>query len=775
MSEILRFKLNSSYRNPVSIDAEDSFFRGRGVEIKKLKSIINDRTAATVIIGGVRGVGKTSFVREVLRQIKSKEDKEKLIVVDMSFADFGESSDPKSLREKVLKLLIRSLYFSLDEDDKTDDLKSLYDKTYYSELTGTDLIELVKAGENTTKESIITERILKFSVSEEIVNLVKIIITGFLGTGGLWVSALYLKNWLFLVGLIATGYLVLKVLKFDFESKKTKKVENKVLDRASEKVGSSGIAAFDLSADTLEIKLRDVLSKIADSDRKIVFVVDELDKLDDHSEGITEHAVFRIIKPLKNLFSLSNAIFLFIGADDFFDQLEQERTASPYSTSHTLFTDRLFLTSMYYEDINTLIDSYRATECSVGDEDTYKKFKSYISWNAKNHIFDTHNLIDKFTVFDDEDGMHVSVKEDDDLNKGNIQDDWETAAGIQAFVAATFENRKYPGINRLNEKLYLTLHEVGKTLYDAYEIDVKDNDYMGVLSGAQQKKLKIEKLPTDDLENFEGAIEDLLLRMERNGFSDISEVEQEEGVDDNKKLIKLFKYELSNTDFPNESEIRIKNKQLSFEVEFLAELKELEGRKEKLEKGGWDSFEDHLKELARFQKIAKPIKEEGKKREPKSRILNLTKRIRTIKKELQKAVFSELVSKLTEDIEVSNIQISQTDSGQPMWEDDAGISSFYEHLHKEINEDAYKILSHGDRYVLFTLSFGENLQDRYLKIDHLKRRDAKSKVLNIIFGNEIVNKGRKMKWSSVNLKEDLSDLQSGYKEIKKQTKKYFKK
>lgn len=767
MSEVLRFKLNNDYRNPVSVDAVKSGFSGRDEELQKLKSLIMNRTAATAIIGGVRGVGKTSFVRECLRQIKSK-SKDDLVVADISFADFNEKVESEHLRDKVLKSLIRALYFAFQEEDRSEDLKSLYDKTYYSELKETQLLELAKESENSNRETLTTERTYKITTSDSVVNIAKIVFVSLLGASGFWSLALFVKGGWLIAGIILLTVFAFIVLKFDFQSSKKKEVENSALNRASAKVGTSGIAAFDLSPDTLEIKLRQIL---CNSKQKVVFVIDELDKLSDSSDSLDKHAVFQIIKPLKNLFSLSNAIFLFIGADDFFDKLENESFTNPYSALHTIFTDRIFLTSMYHEDINKLIDSYRDGTPLIGDEITYKKFKNFISWKAKNHIFDTHNLLESYSTYSDPQGIFVSVKEDDQISKGNISNDWETAAGLQLYIAVTFENHKYPGINRLNEKLYLTLREVAQTIFDELEIKVTGNKYFNILTDDQQKRLKIENLSYEDRENFGGGIEDLLLRMERSGFANITE---EQTVDANQKPLIVHTYELTYEDFPDESEIREKNKQLSFEVEFLKTFDELGIKKQNLEKNNLSSFNTCQKEYARLQKIAEPIRNEQKNRQPKSEILKLTERVDDIHEELRDVVFTEVVNAVSKEVGSQIISTGQNSLAQTMWDADTRLKKFYDHLHNEVNEEHYNILELNDKYVVVGLNFDVDLQDIYLGSNsHHYRKLAKTKIISVILDDDISNKPGQMKWTEVSGRHDFSDIGVVSKKLKEQVKKYF--
>ena len=94
MSEVLKFKLKKGGRNPIDVGADTSTFCGREPDIRRLTHLVLNRESASVLISGVRGVGKTSFVREVLRRITKDKDK-KLKTVYISLADISLDEDKK--------------------------------------------------------------------------------------------------------------------------------------------------------------------------------------------------------------------------------------------------------------------------------------------------------------------------------------------------------------------------------------------------------------------------------------------------------------------------------------------------------------------------------------------------------------------------------------------------------------------------------------------------------------------------------------------------------
>jgi len=760
MSEILKFKLNKKYRNPISVEAKESIFYGRNDEVNRLKNLIQNRDSSTVLVSGVRGVGKTSFVREVLRRINNSDNKNKYVVVDISFANFDLSDE--DIKTTILKTIIRGLYFSSKNKLESEELDALYDKTYYSDIKESGLLEVIK--QSSAESLVVSTKENKYTLLLN-ENIFRVLAAAGVSIVNSWILLPFLSGWQFITALVANVFLV-GLLMIKIERITIIKNSDKSLNQISKKAGNTNIAQLDLSPDTLEIKLQQVLkNSFSDSRKKVIFIIDELDKIKkEETNEINQYPVYKIIRPLKNLFTLSNAIFIFITDDEFYDAFDKEKNDKPYSTSYTLFTDKIFLPALYYQDVESLIDKFKEGEIESGDEFIYKKFKSFISWQAKNHIFDVHNLIENYTENKKDGSSFVSVQTNEEIKKGNIEDDWESAAALQVYLGAVYDNHFYPDNYRLNEKLYLTLRQVCEILYQSYKISIKDNDYLIILSNDVQKKLKIEGLPEKEKEDFAGAIEDLLRRMETRGLLDSSEETKE--VDEGKSE-KIINFEVINAEYPDIKDIKEVNKQLSYEQDFIANLDKLNIIKDNLQKEDIDALDDYSNEIEKFNKYAKPIKDKKYRMLRKSQVITFTERIQDIINSLFNKVAGLLLDKLIEeDGSASKYQINSGIAGQSLWDEDVLIKDFYNYINTEVSKDNYSILAKGGKYILFGLGFEKDIQDKYLSIRKYDRHRAKSRIINLVISKDDTIK-KETKWKTVYIEEDFSNLKELIKELLK--------
>lgn len=773
MSEVLLIKVNKQFRNPIEEDSSVSTFCGRGHELNRLKYTIINRSSAAILISGVRGVGKTSFVRESLRQLKNDKTVNDLTAAHISFADV-DCSDPKQLRERVLKTLIRSLYFALNpEERKEEEVTALYDKTYFSSLKSTGLLELATSKESEEKKSTTSQQKISFSVTDSIVQLARLVLGAIFALGGLSFTANAIATHSIGIGVVAIIFFlaILAALKLNVTNITSTNEENTARDEITAKTNTSKSAVYDLSADALEIQLEQILVTLAAKGKKIVFVIDELDKL---TKEPNTQPIFEVVRPLKNLFNLSKSIFIFVGADDFYDHLEMERLNSPYSSSHTLFTDRIFLSTLYHDEVKQLIDGYKE-ELKKGNDKIYAQFKAYISWEARNHVFDVHRLLDDFAQYGNSgDEMLLSVVEKDDVQRGNIPDNWEVAAGLQVFIATTFDYYRRTGANRFSEKLFLTLRAVAQIYYEDYEISVEDNNYLGILPSETQEKLKITEtyLLDNERKDLEGAIEDFLkrmLRVEETDFAAHTKKTKTDQTDPSKsKEIKVDYYELMDTAFPDEQLIRERNKKLSFEIEFLEIFNKLKEMQKNVKAAGWDSGAIYDKEIMTFSRVADRISKEQKNRETKSGVVKMIEDIAELQDQWQIKIFEDLFKRTTKEMGVNEDSLSDTSLIETAKSELSTIASYIDYLKGNVNESYFGIMRKDGKWALLQLNFEPEQQDEYLKILLTDRRKASFKCINIIstLGLQATKKGQ-TKWVEETLKTDFSDLTSLSNRIKR--------
>ena len=166
MKNLIEFQLKQSFRDPVNIEAEETVFKGRKNEIRRLKSLIMFRKSASILISGVRGIGKTAFVHEALRQTR-KELETTFPIIDITFANIvGNKPNETKLRKDILNSLIRGLWLNQISQEKAGtQLEKLYDKTFISDLKTTGILETSKQEIITSEKKDVKEQILKLDFS----------------------------------------------------------------------------------------------------------------------------------------------------------------------------------------------------------------------------------------------------------------------------------------------------------------------------------------------------------------------------------------------------------------------------------------------------------------------------------------------------------------------------------------------------------------------------------------------------------------------------------
>lgn len=768
MAEVLRFKLKNGVRNPVDVDSETSVFCGRESDIKRFMHMITHRDSASVLVSGVRGVGKTSFVREVLRRIKHSEGID-LKTVYISLADISFEK-PDELRLKILKVLIRALYFATDEKTRKEaELDSLYDKTYFTEITKQGLVEILDNKKMVERSLSSSEQKITISFSDNTLEVIRIALGSVLTGGGL---VLGLANKLLLtiagVGSMVVAIFVLLNAKISFGKKKEN--ETTVTDELTKKTQDSGIAKLDLTADTLEHQFETALKSISKKE-KIVFVIDELDKLASvESDDINDHGVYQVIKPLKNIFNLSKSIFIFVGAEDFYDKLEDQKREDPYGGTHTIFTDKIFLAGMYYDEIQQLIDNQKDGDLIVGGEEEYEKLKAYIAWQARNHVFDTYNLLEELTEYISTDEAYISIKEDDSDHKGNVDEYWDISAGFQLYLNSAFSY--YQGItrSRLRERFYFTVREVAQKFYDDTNLVVRDGNYLNLLDENEQKTLKISDpyLTYEERQDLEGAIEDFLARTTRNVSGDfanvIQSVEKRENPDGSIVDVAVKKYQFGSVEFPYEIINQTFNDPLDFEKKFVDSLEAFSDTRKNLKSGKLTALDVYEKTFKRMDDISDRIANKERNREPKSEILKMTKELEGIVKNTPFFGFENLVESIVQ--KIGGVS-SETDPSvvDRLRVTSTPVNDFVENIESDMEGNGYVFVEYNSKYIAIFLNATEKDQEKFIALPKKYKIEADLKCINVILNGSIKNKKSQFRWVTLNGMSNFKDVSSLGKKI----------
>ena len=341
-------------------DETPGFFVGRKQEIKSLKSVINNNNSSAILISSVRGVGKTSFVHKALDEIKRVYP----VFVNIGHTFSNEDVGEKKSKKLILKSLIRAIHFNKSfENDKN--LKKIYEKS----------LGVYRAEEEQKKQ---TETEKNVGLSADIKLNAKTLIP-VLGVF-LLVLGFSLDNSLARTIIGTLGISVL-LLSFSWKRSWTDSLIKK------EKF------LIDDSTEYLEIEFENWLKE---QDKKIVFVIDELDKikLSDNRE------IFDIIKEYKNLFTRSFAHFIFITDQRAFDLVNKDREDEEKGIFPTFFTHIFYLSLPNAGELRLYLNEiFKKNENT--DEIEKDKLVGYLLFRSGNDFFTLKRLLSDVIIFND--------------------------------------------------------------------------------------------------------------------------------------------------------------------------------------------------------------------------------------------------------------------------------------------------------------------------------------------------------------------------------------
>lgn len=509
--ELFRAAFVPGYREPLLHEG----FVGRERELYRLQEVFTGRKAATVLVAGFRGAGKTALVDEALSRSSGK--RQLVVRIAPPHLVRGEGAPP--VRSQILRSLARGLYFSLVEaksvpSEALTEIESAYDKANLTEIQDHRVLErVVEESSSTTRSTVLKAQVDFSKFAKVLLSVLGAALVGTLGAVTLASVGDRLGGWWG----VAAGVLVVLLAGAAGVLVNTETSDvTTVADRIGEKDASSRTSKLDLSDATLEHELRLGLTTLAKSNYSVIFVLDELDKLairEAEEADVQATAVFDILASLKNFFTLGSAVYVFITDDEFFEKLSLRQRSGSYSPSHTIFTDTIYVGPLHYEEIESLID--RSLEARP-PEPAYDKFKNFICWESKNHAFDALQILASYEE-------HVGGKRclvvsesgevDGAWREGNLPTDWSTRAALQKHVGVAFDDARRigPGEALFNQALWGALTSTAAELLDG-EVILADED------GVEDLRIRFgDALTSEETSAVGAAVHRMLLRMERYG------------------------------------------------------------------------------------------------------------------------------------------------------------------------------------------------------------------------------------------------------------------
>jgi len=435
---------------PIDNEQIQGHFVGRESELKLLTNEILRRTSGAILVSGYRGVGKTSLVYKALWEARKKN--KNIVVILLNAAQLEAESETEKSKihpRKIIENLIKRLYSTTKNSnlptDIKEEVKKLYRKAIAKEFK---LLESFQKRQELS-ERITIEKIYEFLSEINIRNVIFLIS---------WLIAVTLQftsltPWPFLNKLAPLIFAF--PLPYAVNLLYKKRLELKKLEESIGK--TEELYEFDNSIGNLEFDLEQIHKKFKAKGKKLIYVIDELDKLD-----VTQ--VINVLKLFKNLFTLSDAIFIFIGGEEIYNYGERKKTSENLyrPKEYTYFTSKYFLCRPLWADLNNFFNEIIETKDI--DDNSLELLKRAIVFEAKNDFFDLIKFIkDRVTDFDNTGRPIIEID--------NISEDDIKKARLHKAITVLFEG-KYITFNYSkwleNELILRTLFKHAHDIYLSY-------------------------------------------------------------------------------------------------------------------------------------------------------------------------------------------------------------------------------------------------------------------------------------------------------------------
>lgn len=378
-----KYVLKKCWDTPINYPHNEikGHFCGRKSEISSIKNIIERKPSSSLLLVGHRGAGKTSLIKKVLHEL-NKDSKSKLVLPifingpQLIKTNVSRSNTKNAIDSShLLKILVTRLYRTLDFYSKSEAItKELRDKTekLYRKAASNTFQDTSK-DKNTykTRTENLYNRVLVFAIKDLIKfsSLVLVCIFGlyFSVTAGesfpVWLKGVGTLGSLGTVGAVA------------FKSIKTLNMKN---EDGSE-LTTEQYYFFDNDVCNVEFDLEKLQEDYSEENIKLVFVFDELDKVD--------LKVFNeVVDKFKNFFTLGNAHYIFVTDETVVESLP-ERGQIKRQRDYTYFNSIFYLSRPSIEDIEAFIKEVKNTNSDITTDEENVLIDNLI-FRAKGDYFD---------------------------------------------------------------------------------------------------------------------------------------------------------------------------------------------------------------------------------------------------------------------------------------------------------------------------------------------------------------------------------------------------
>ena len=154
----------------------------------------------------------------------------------------------------------------------------------------------------------------------------------------------------------------------------------------------------DYDVTNLQAELEQTLDLLDERQYKVVFIIDELDK-------INAYDLTSVIKSLKLLFNQSKTLFILVVSQEYY--LSMVQLGAYRLQEYTLFSQKVFLKRPMFKEMEQFIDNIVETTLSSDPdfENDYSRFRNYVCYASKTDFFDLYNVIRDHIIGYDKHGL----------------------------------------------------------------------------------------------------------------------------------------------------------------------------------------------------------------------------------------------------------------------------------------------------------------------------------------------------------------------------------
>jgi hypothetical protein len=320
----------------------------------RLEGMIKNHVMFCSLVTGYRGTGKSSFVRQVLRDIRKNEpDKEKILVINVNATKYTEYTI-------FIKRFIRELFLEYSNSDKKENiparLRSLYLHTFFDMRQSMKISHIVnkRNGEKKSKKYVL-EKSFSIDYSD-----LKDIVLFFLGSIALCIIETITIN--YIAGIVSFIFIILFAFLKGFQINQNKKRLQEaelLLEKENTYQNENDYSVETLFDDEIaEYHLYHEIEEAMKNGRTIVFILDELDKIEDESEL---RKIFRELKPL----FLSNYCDVILIAGKNMDKYLTNEKEESDSVVSSMFSQQIYVPLSTLQDMKEFAYKFLTSDSKV--------------------------------------------------------------------------------------------------------------------------------------------------------------------------------------------------------------------------------------------------------------------------------------------------------------------------------------------------------------------------------------------------------------------------